>query len=507
MSYEAYTLDDFGGGLNLKDKADAIAPNEAVEATDVVFTETGAVQSRPGYEIFTSSTLTNPVDSLHPFYTTSGTKQLLAGCGTRLEALNTSGGVVASLTGLTATGGTSGPWYWDFCRVGTASAEYAYAGNGENVLKRWDGSSWSSIANTPQGGALCVTPSSNRLVVARFKGTAGGPTGGAGTSNPSRVYFSDPGAPETWTSTNYIDLDPGDGEVIQAAITWREYVFVFKETKFYVFTGESTDADGNPVFNYRKIDTGVGACAPRGVAADENGVYFIHLTGVYVTTGEAPVKISEKIDTVFTGTSPPYYDPGYLVTSTAYRCGLGVWQGKVLVGMPVNGSGTRNFVYDTRDQWWTIWALGGRAHFSTFRISDIEELVFGNGANVGEVLSMDGSLTTDLGTTIVGGTWRSGFMDLGNPDVKRLRQIKVWGSGALEISATVDYPTATGTSTALTFTGGYNLNPALYRLGTRGTLFSIYLTGNVGDNTEFSVSRMTLHTATPRQVTVLKADR
>ena len=504
MAYAAYTLNDFSGGLNLKAKADEVAENESVYAVNVMFTE-GSVKQRPGISELTSSALTNGPNTLHPFYTSSGTTQLLAGCGTRLEAVNTSGAVVASLTGLTSTGS---PWFWDFCRIGTASGEYAYAGNGENVLKRWDGSAWSSIANTPQGGALCVTPSSNRLVVTRFKGTSGGPS--ASASNPSRVFFSDLGAPEAYTlnaagAYNFIDLDPGDGEMIQAAITWREYVFVFKETKFYVFTGESTNAAGDPVFNYRKIDTGVGLAASRAVVAGEQGVYFADQGGIFLTTGEAPTKISEKVDPVFYGNQDQfaYFSANDTADWTqAAQMTMGLWQDLLIVGYRSNGSNNQ-LVYHTEDGWWSLWNIGSTVStgFATFRRAGIEELVF---ANTGKkIVYMDGTDTDDVGSTI-GAAWRSGYMDFGVVERKRLRQIRLWGSGDPKVGVTVDYVKATTTADLATIDLGTDaadlLNPGIYRTSKRGTVFSLYLYKGSG-TAAWSVHRAIFHFAGSRLVT------
>src|SRR5215208_1623780 len=101
-------IPSFDGGLNLRDKTDAIDPTEAIDLYNVEFTDRGAVQQRAGYDDFTGTAPTNRTESLEPFYTTGGTKQLIAGCGTRLEAVATDGSVVASATGLTAG------LIWDF---------------------------------------------------------------------------------------------------------------------------------------------------------------------------------------------------------------------------------------------------------------------------------------------------------------------------------------------------------------------------------------------------------
>jgi hypothetical protein len=134
--------------------------------------------------------------------------------------------------------------------------------------------------------------------------TTSGPGGTA--TNPSRVHFSNPGQPDVGDrrrklgrGRNFIDLTPGDGEQIQAAVTWRELVFIFKETKFFVMWGESTAADGTPVFNVREV---VNSRWPwrtaKRSAVGRDGVYFLNRRGVYHTNGGDPVLLSDRISTV-----------------------------------------------------------------------------------------------------------------------------------------------------------------------------------------------------------------
>src|SRR3954469_24036423 len=100
--YQPFAFADFYDGLNLRDKADAVGDKEAIDLLNVTFNERGAIRQRDGYADLTTADLTNRVDSLCAFYTSSGTKQLIAGAGSRLEALDIGGGVVASATGLTS---------------------------------------------------------------------------------------------------------------------------------------------------------------------------------------------------------------------------------------------------------------------------------------------------------------------------------------------------------------------------------------------------------------------
>src|SRR5512139_391790 len=155
MPYIERNLNSFGGGLNIRDKEDAILESQAIDLLNVVFTDRGAVRQRDGFTALTAA-LTNPAATLHEYYTTSGTAQIIAGCGTRLEAITTAGAVAGSATPLTS--GT-----WGFARFGTPGNEVIYAGQGATTLNKWSGvAPWTTaIASTPAAGSLCVMPTSN----------------------------------------------------------------------------------------------------------------------------------------------------------------------------------------------------------------------------------------------------------------------------------------------------------------------------------------------------------
>jgi hypothetical protein len=266
------------------------SPDEAacIDQLNVDLDVRGALRSRNGYDNFTGSELTNQPDSMAAHYESDGTRQLLVGGGLRLDALNSSGTSIANAvpTGFPHT----------FARFGGPTAEVTYISNGADQVRAWNGTAFSTPGGLSgqTGYFVAITPTSNRLVVARESGATAG-------NNPSSVNFSDAGAPETFTSTNFIDLDPGDGEVITGLQTWGNYLFVFKQTKFYVFYGEETDVTGEPIFNYRKVDTGIGCAASRSVRAGRDGLYFLAPTGVYRTTGGAPELVSAAIDPLFNG--------------------------------------------------------------------------------------------------------------------------------------------------------------------------------------------------------------
>lgn len=452
MPYRSVPFPSFGAGLNLRDKTDVIKEDQAIDCLNVVFTERGAVQQRSGYVAFTAGVpLTNRVASLAPYYRTGAATQILAGCDTRLEGVSNTGTVVASATGLTA-GQT-----WNFARFGQPNSEYAYAGNGSDTIRRWDGTVWTAPAGMPSGGALCVQPWDNRLISTSYNGTTGGPGGGAGSSSPSHVYWSNAGAPETWTATNTLQLTPGDGEKILGCVAFRELVFVFKESKFFVFYATDTDATGNPVFRYRTVNTNQGLASKRAIAVGRDGVYFISREGVYRTVGGEPQLVSDLIAPIFKGGASVYFESDVLNHAQITQCAMAFHDEKIYLAYPSGSSTTsdRVLVFDPRYNWWSLWGFNVSVScLTSFRASDQAELFMGAGTGGNEILRQTAGSTSDNGVAITS-RWRSGWFDYGVPENKTIREAKVWGTGEVDLYVISQDFAQTGSQSAhILFSGG-----------------------------------------------------
>lgn len=526
MAYTVIPSPGFSGGMNLKDKTDAVEEAQAIDLLNVTFTTTGAIRQRDGVAKFTSSALTNAVDSLLPFYKTDGTTHLVAGCGTRVEVLDATGAVVSSgsLTGMTA--GLT----WDFARFGSPNNERVYAGNGTNTIQRWDESAhWTAPANMPKAGALCVQPNDNRLVATRFNTTSGGPS--AATSSPSHVWFSNVGDPETWGANDFVQLTPSDGEKIQGVCTWREFVFVFKETRFFVFWGNSTDSAANAIFNYRTVDAGVGLASPRALAVAPEGVYFMDRAGVYLTTGQEPTLVSDLVSPVWFGSASSFYGGGVLEFGQIANCAMGFYRDQIYLGFTPTGGTTnsKTLVYDIRNQWWTLYDFPASC-FTTFRVSNVPELLFGYASGTKDVARHNTTYTNDAGSAI-SSYWRSGWFDYGwitrygraydSPAPKIIRESKMWGSGKFFYSLSPDFQQGTGKQQLMDFsdptsthwnTGNWNnqhwgsahsLRPAIYRTAVQGTVHSIYISNNTLDQ-RWTAERLEHHVRTVRRGSTLE---
>lgn len=507
--YTSFPFQGFGAGLDLASKPDNVDPASCIDCLNVLYTDRGAITQRPGYDNLTESALTNRVASLEAFYTTSGTKQLLAGCGTRLEAIE-GASVKSSLTGLTNA-------VWDFARFGKPNEEVAFAGNGTDTLKKWSGTEWTAPTATvggeaskamPKAGAICVDPNSNRLVCTKFDTTTGGPNGL--TSSPSHVYFSEAGNPEAYETTAFVQLTPGDGEKVQAAVAWREYVLVFKESRFFVFSGNQTDGEGKPVFNWRAVEAGVGLVSPRAIAVHPSGVYFMSRNGVYRTTGQEPELVSSLVEPVWSGDISNFYTGGVLAHGSITNCAMGVWEDRIYLSFPTESANDRTLVYDPQSEWWSLLNIPASC-FAVYRPSNQPELVFGYASGSNHVGRHSAAYTSDDGTAI-SARWRSGWFDLESPSVKKIRAQKVWGTGKCQMGLAGDFAQGVGGKGGLTLMnfidpsadtwggttwgGGEWEQPkglllAHRRVAERATTFSMYFSNETKDQ-DFSIHRVEL---------------
>jgi hypothetical protein len=348
--------------------------------------------------------------------------------------------------------------------------EYMYAANGADTLQRWDGAAWAAPTATvngtaarrcrrpgaspsPHGRGLDVRHERRQPLVATgsARGTTSGPGGTA--SNPSRVHFSNAGQPEVWETDgasgrgrNFVDLTPGDGEQIMAAVTWRELVFIFKETKFFVMWGESTAADGTPVFNFREVVNNVGLARRLAVAVGRDGVYFLNRRGVYHTNGGDPTLLSDRIAAV--DRRPRGLLPGLPINiGRSPPRGMTWLNEQLFVAVPTGSSSSTTglLVYDVQHQWWTVYDIppprspgsAGRPRRAALRLLDRAEP---GGPPRHRLLDDRGVNMTSR--------WRSGWSDYDIPQNKTFRETKMWATGAMNVGFSTDFnPTQTSVAT------------------------------------------------------------
>jgi len=153
--------------------------------------------------------------------------------------------------------------------------------NGTDAMKCFDGSSWTTTGNpiNPQDAPL-----SKYIEVFKARVYLAGHS-----TYPDRLYYSDIVSSSgnlSWTTSNYIDVDPNDGENITALKRYSLELLVFKPN--YIYRYKTTGGDPDPLIK-------VGTYSQESVCEGKKGIYFHHWTGFYLYDGAIPKEISKPI--------------------------------------------------------------------------------------------------------------------------------------------------------------------------------------------------------------------
>lgn len=471
------------GGLDLRDDPQEVSLGAAIDGLNIDMSVPGRLLARQGYAKFTAAAASSSYSSLLPFYRTNAARQLVVSRGASnasnaaLQVLDTSGAVVAS--SLQST--TNYPHH-AFARFGTPTAEYLLAFSfrfnpGPDAAGvspcYWTGSIWTnfSISGPGQGAvAAAVQKSENRVVVAAQGFVAG---------QAPIIWFSAAGNPLSYNDS--VDLTPGDGEYVVNLTSFRELVLAFKQTKFFVFYGNDTSATGTLVPNYRAIDAGVGCCCPRGAVASPEGVYFFDRTGVYLTTGSTPTKVSGPLDPLFgKGSLPSYYQGSAINWASIEWATLDYYNGSLFLSVPTGVSTTNDttFVYDVASKQWMPWNTKVNG-MTSFRVGDQEELVFSLASGTNDIARMGQPFTysTDAGTGI-SARYRTGYWNPGAPGAESwVREVLLDGTGSVTVKTAVNDAAALGSGQAVTLGTAPALAQGRDRRGLRGRTVSYEFSG------------------------------
>lgn len=453
------------GGLVLRDDPDDVALNGALDIENVSLYRRGAIDTRWGLTpYFTSGTSSSA--RIMFAWPTSDTDMIVVSDA----AANISVYLNGILQGSTATAGAT---YRDFVSFGTTTNVGYLAQASGTIQKITPAGVLTTPAGMPSALALAVQTPDNRLVT--------------GTGN--RVSFSDAGAPETFGATNWVDLEPNDGDTITAMASWNNLVFVFKHRKFYVFYGNSVDGSGNPVFNYRRVSGETGAFTEninakwRSVAVASDGVYFVNDNGIYRTTGSTPVKISSALDPLFAGLSPgPAYGGR---TGAAFDLGgITICDGKLILHSGATLPVTEYLVYDFSRDVWTRWTLPAVNQVISAVVNDsgvkAERLLTLHSNNTDPVIRyMSPNATTDDTYGVITARYRTGFWQPGQPGAETwVREIILNGSGTVTVKRAVNDATTLGTGQTVTLATSPAVSQGRDRRGHRGRNVSYEFSGS-----------------------------
>lgn len=447
------------GGLNLVQDPQEAGAEQALSCLNVTLDRNGRLRTRDGFtEAYDSALAASPL-AIHPV-SSSDDKVLVAFSANKVRVVDVSAGTSSAEVNLTSTSSS-------FASAGTA---VYFTDSTSTQIRKFSGGAFSSPASLAAytGNHLAVQPLEDRLVIADANPTA-----------PSRLWFSDPADPETIDVANFLELTPGDGEPITGMEVFGTELFVFKQTKFFVFYGNSTDSVGGVVFNYRMVDTGVGCAAGTSLkltAAHETGLYFVGIDGVYRTTGGPPVKVSGAIDPIFPSTNLPIPSEFSTVLSVPTEfTHLNVARDSLFLF--ATSTDPFQFVLDLNSNAWVVYDLPAKSMLDGSLVNNSQSVILGTSASTGGLGLHNKAATTDDGVAV---SWhhQSGFYDLGSQKSKRTRQTEAWGSGSPTVSVFTDHGSTDANAAAVTLGTAPAVARGWHRKAYRGVLFSHKLSGS-----------------------------
>jgi hypothetical protein len=408
----AYPQSDFSGGLMLRDGVTLLDERFAVDLANVRFSRRGDLRRRDGLAHFDALSLPSSAYGMVQSQAGGVDRLLLQHGTTQMVARNLD-------SALSTTEVVSANEYSTFAHFGDPNAARTFFANAYD-FGYWDGTAWSVNATlstkategtaaftagqaAPRPRALAVTPWDNRLMCCGFRATALGP-GASANSSPSTIFFSYPGNPLQYVLTAYQHLAPGDGEYLAAAVRWRDLVFVFKQSKFFVYYGTRD--------------------------------------GVYRTTGAEPELISDAISPLFQGGELLSYSGDSVYQARMERAQMAAVGDEVFVSVPTGESGypDETFVYDRRTGSWVRDSYGLRSICRSVRNG--REVLEGaqDSPGVGDVYLVRLDRDTDADRSIdIDAFWQSGWSTIGADTEKVIRRTQFWGRGQLLYSHGFDY--------------------------------------------------------------------
>jgi hypothetical protein len=474
VPYKTFQVEHFGG-LNIAEDPQEEGAGGAVDVLNVDFDRPGRIRTRDGTENWDDAAAATDYRAL--FAINYGNRGVLShrNTGTSRSVDFASFGTATTQYTYMASArsggsGTFEAWTTD---GGTATDSIAAAAQ----IQRWDGSAFSN----PVGLAavdpklLAVKAPDNRLV-------------GANTAtNPSRVMFSGAGTAETFGANDYVDVTPGDGEQVFGLVVWREQLFAFKQTKFFVFGNTTVGAAGTPVFNYRPVDTGIGCDYYFAAVAGDDGVYFAHRTGIYRTTGGPPERVSAPLDPLFRAGGD--LDTDIFGTINVSVNHLTYVDGRVLVGIEHNPNTPADndplvpqftLVYNTRTRAWSMWDITATCYTGVV-IAGPEEptLLF---APVGglRIRQHTQGLTTDAGAAMEA-RYRTAPYEITKPGTTAFtRWTRLWGSGAPTVGVMTDYASTDSRAAAVTLGTAPAVAHGYHQQSYEGQLFAHSISSSSG---------------------------
>lgn len=297
MPTEVLRLGPFTGGMNIGSDPALVKDEELINCLNLELDIDGSLVSRPAIQIAFQGG-TNPRLFIFGSVVFSGTLYLF--------------GTQSGKTYVSSNGGST----WTELNPGGLSRECRCMEVYSNTvwMPATSASANGGISWTVGGGAVAqaAMPRAEKCIV--HKNRLYTCPGENATSNSSRLSFSQSADFTTWPGTNFIDVQPGDGDTLNNLVVYQDSLLLFKGESTHVLAYDLDPVDAI----LREINPVVGSTGSLGVVQYENTVYSMHRNKVYEITNYNFDLLNLKIPLVFDNALPTNtttrFEPQHLST-------------------------------------------------------------------------------------------------------------------------------------------------------------------------------------------------
>ena len=408
----AFKITNFAGGLNQSADDSLLSVNQSRDAQNVDVSS-GTLKTISGYSKYIATAAPAGITRLMKFYknnTSTGavTSYLLAATATAIYYWT------GSAWSALATGLTSGDW--DYLNYQISSTDVIIMGNGADVMKKWDGTTFSNLGGTPPV-AKSISLHAERLWATGVK------------AHPNTVYYSDDLNPENWTggedAAGEVYLPTWDGGVCIGVSNIFSDLVIFKTNNIFRVVGTYPS-----VYEVKQVYSSVGSIAEKTIVSGNDRAFFLSKDGLYYYDGVSayPLLGDMAKDVVI--------NPSYAKNAVS------IIHKNVLYCAFPEGSSTANnavFVYDLLNKNLMIWRGLTVTDFMEYE----DKLLFTD--STGYVYTMDDNAASFDGTNI-NAYWETPWQDLDAFRVTKTADTLYFyakGNGIMRVDVTFDGKTKT----------------------------------------------------------------
>ena len=264
-----YKKSSYSGGQNDSDDFGQLRDNESRVLRNAYISKPGVAKKRSGLSLTGNDTGSKRITGLDSWKETDGTKWLFSTSDTDLRYLN-------SATWDTLDEGFTTGLDTQFI----VANNKMYILNGTENIHSFDGTAVGLNSGLTDLGA--AIPKAKYGVWWKNYMFICGDSDLGGTKYPSRVWFSNLGDADTWTTgTDYFDVGLNDGQSIKGIGILDKYLVIFKENSIYILVGDGPVewVLSGTVNNTTLVANGVGCASHRSIVQVSNDLWFMDQYG------------------------------------------------------------------------------------------------------------------------------------------------------------------------------------------------------------------------------------